>query len=661
MKPGSIVTLLATLFSIIAHAEPPTSGNLPGDRMLADYFADETAAIAARSLSDIQSSDDWSAHKADYRRQLAEMLGLDPMPERTDLHVTLTGKLETPQFTVEKLYFQSLPHLYVTANLYIPKNLTGPVPAILYVCGHSQVKKNGIAYGAKSDYQTHGAWFARNGYVCLMIDPLQLGEIEGIHHGLYRQNMWWWMSRGYTPAGVEAWNSMRAIDYLQSRPEVDKEKIGMTGRSGGGAYSWWTAALDDRVKVAIPVAGITDMHNHIVDGTIEGHCDCMFMVNTYRWDFAQVAALVSPRPLLISNSDKDTIFPLDGVERLHFKVREIYHLQKADANLGLLITEGPHKDTQDLQVPAFRWFNRFFKNDIGPLTDSLVTRQFSPEELRVYTPGQEPADQINTKIQETFVPMAATPKVPASPEEWTKQRDTWRATLLAKSFMAWPTQPAALDLKPMGEDQGYEFTSQPHVRLALFIKGPLQPGAKRINLHILDAASWPNFDPQASGKDSDVIDAYLAVRGVGPAAWTADEKKLIQIRRRFGLLGTTMESMQAWDIRRGLAALRSIDGMKDLPITLEAGGTMAGCALYASLFEPPVAALQLHNLPTTHHDGPQFLNVLKTLDIPAAVAVAAQRSNVRLIQANTPAWNYPAAVSSALGWPRERLQISAAP
>ena len=103
--------------------------------------------------------------------------------------------------------------------------------------------------------------------------------------------MWWWNSRGYTPAGVEAWNCMRALDYLETRPEVDKTRFGVTGRSGGGAYSWWITALDDRIKVAVPVAGITDLQNHVVDGAVEGHCDCMFIVNTYRWDYPQVAAL----------------------------------------------------------------------------------------------------------------------------------------------------------------------------------------------------------------------------------------------------------------------------------------------------------------------------------------------------------------------------------
>ena len=261
------------------------------------------------------------------------------------------------------LYFQSRPHLYVTGNLYLPKKRNGRAPAILYVCGHSASRKNGISYGNKTNYQHHGAWFAQNGYVCLVIDTLQMGEIEGIHHGTYRENMWWWNARGYTPAGVETWNSIRAIDYLVSRPEVDPDRIGMTGRSGGGAYSWYAAALDDRIKAAVPVAGITNLHNHVVDGCVEGHCDCMYMMNTYRWDYPQLAALLAPRPLLISNTDRDKLFPFDGVVDIYQKVRRLYELDGKGDDIALQMAGGPHEDLQVLQLYALQWFNQYLKGE----------------------------------------------------------------------------------------------------------------------------------------------------------------------------------------------------------------------------------------------------------------------------------------------------------
>ena len=294
-------------------ADQPTLDTRRADGMLADYFRAETAKLRSKCLTDVKTLEDWQSKRRIYREQLFKMLGLQPFPQKTDLHPVITGKVEHELFTVENIHFQSRPGLYVTANLYIPQGLEEPAPTVLYVCGHARVKKDGISYGNKTAYQHHPAWFARHGYVCLIIDTLQLGEIEGIHHGTYREKMWWWNSRGYTPAGVEAWNCIRALDYLETRKEVDANRFGVTGRSGGGVYSWRIAALDDRIRVAVPVAGITDLQNHVVDGCVEGHCDCMYMVNTYRWDYPLVAALVAPRPLLISSSDKDRIFPLDGV------------------------------------------------------------------------------------------------------------------------------------------------------------------------------------------------------------------------------------------------------------------------------------------------------------------------------------------------------------
>ncbi|MHC4544665.1 MAG: alpha/beta hydrolase family protein, partial [Planctomycetota bacterium] len=475
-------------------------GTSPSDRMLAEYFRAETAKLRDQCLDDIKTLDDWKSKREVYRKQLFEMLGLDPLPEKTDLKPVITGKIEHDEFTVEKIYYQSRPGLYVTGNLYIPKGLEKPAPTVFYVCGHGRIKKDGISYGNKAKYQHHAAWFARHGYVCFTIDTLQLGEIEGTHHGTYRYKMWWWNSRGYTSASVEAWNCIRALDYLETRKEVDKDRIGVTGRSGGGAYSWWITTLDDRIKVAVPVAGITDLQNHVVFGCVEGHCDCMYIVNTYRWDYPLVAALVAPRPLLISNSDKDNIFPLDGVVRLHEKVRNVYRLYNAEKNLGLHITEGPHKDTQEMRIHAFVWFNRFLKGD-NSLIDKPAVGFFEAEQLKVF--DKLPEDQINTKIHELFVAKAPPPSVPQSASEWTKQRKTWIKSLREKSFRGWPSESDAgpLDIKSVFSVEkygirfsAYDFTSQPYVRLRLYTAQ--RAGLNKVEMvmfDVLDEEGWKEW------------------------------------------------------------------------------------------------------------------------------------------------------------------------
>ena len=143
--------------------------------------------------------------------------------------------------------------------------------------------------------------------------------------------------------------------------------------------------------------------------------------------------------------------------------------------------------------------------------------------------------------------------------------------------------------------------------------------------------------------------AYVCPRGIGPAAWTGSEKQQIHRLRRFYLLGQTLDSMQVWDIRRAIAALRETPFGK-APLWLQSQHTMAGNTLYASLFEDGIVRLDLHRLPASHEAGPTYLNVLKFLDIPQAAAIAAERTRVRIYAPDKSAWSFPAQVAEKFGW-----------
>src|SRR4051812_37742759 len=277
----------------------------PGDEMIEKYLAAETDKLSQKFLDGAKTLDEWKQKRPRLYQEYMDMLGLWPIPEKTPLKATKTGEIEAHGVIVEKVHFQSKPGLYVTANVYRPKAQGQPslgvrkLPAIVYVCGHSNRGRD----GNKTAFQDHGFWFANNGYVCIVLDTLQLGEIAGIHHGTYgirsgktpAETRWWWHSAGYTPAGVECWNGIRAIDYLLTRPEVDPEKIGVTGISGGGAATFWIAAADDRVKVAVPVSGMSDLESYVTNKVVNGHCDCMFVHNAYQWEWTTILALFAPK------------------------------------------------------------------------------------------------------------------------------------------------------------------------------------------------------------------------------------------------------------------------------------------------------------------------------------------------------------------------------
>ncbi len=675
--------ILALATAAVA-AEPAIAP--PGNRQLADYFNREVTSIEANAMTLPPNAEEWIAQRTTMRHQLEEMLGLDPMPARTPLNATKTNEQTIEGgVIVESLHYQSMPGLYVTANFYRPAKVEGKLPAILYVCGHASVKgKDGTPLGNKTHYQHHGAWFARHGYVCLVIDTVQLGEIAGEHHGTYSGKRMWWMSRGYTPAGVEAWDGMRGIDYLVSRPEVDPERIGVTGRSGGGAYSWWIAALDERVKVAAPTAGITTLRNHVVDGAVEGHCDCMFMVNTYRWDYERVAALVAPRPLLICNTDKDRIFPLDGVYSVYASVRNLYKTLGAEAKIGLQIAEGPHQDVQPLNTGAFAWFERWLKGAKPMDTFDDAARQVvDPEKLRVFS--GLPKDERNTHIDEEFVSAAKVPAVPSSANAFAKQRDEWMKALKGKVFAGWPREAEPLNVREVGQAEhdgvvlrAWDFVSQEPFNLRLWVAqkaGATPDQLKLIVLNVLDQEGWSDFARMMAGhfaplfsaadrKDADgagfadekkMFDtqpwamAYVAPRGVGPTAWTGADKQQIHRLRRFYLVGQTLDGMQVYDIRRAIAALRTTDFAKPA-LWLQSQNIMAVNTLYASLFETDIARLDLHQPPPSHVNGPTYLNVIKSLDVPQAAAMAASHARLRIYTSDKEAWKFPADTADRLGW-----------
>ncbi|MEZ6112572.1 MAG: hypothetical protein R3C99_16390 [Pirellulaceae bacterium] len=151
--------------------------------------------------------------------------------------------------------------------------------------------------------------------------------------------------------------------------------------------------------------------------------------------------------------------------------------------------------------------------------------------------------------------------------------------------------------------------------------------------------------------------AYVAPRGVGPTAFDLSERKQTQHRRRFYLLGQTLDGMQVYDARRAIQALRTLDDQDGVPLWLQSQRQMAGVTLYASLFEPRITRVDLHDLPRDHRNGPYFLNVSRILNMPQAVALAADRSKVVLYQSDKEGWQWPKTLAKQLSWDAKQLQI----
>ena len=425
----SRLSVLLIAFIVISNVSPAaeTSPLTPADKTIRQYLTAQANVLERDFFPGVKTQADFEKIRPELKRQYLEMLGLWPLPEKTPLHATTTGRIDDkPDFTVEMIHFQSRPGLYVTANLYLPKPLNGKAPAILYQCGHRNEKRD----GNKSGYQDFGIWFARHGYVCLVTDSLQLGEIAGIHHGTYRENRWWWHSLGYTPAGVECWDAIRAINFLCSRPEVDAERIGATGISGGGSATMWITAADERIKASAPTSGMSDLEYYVGEDGVNGHCDCMFLYNSARWNWTQIPALIAPRPLLFVNSDADGIFPMSGNNRVINRLEWLYARWGLGDKVTAVVSVGGHGYRTDLRREVFEFFNRYLKNSLAPVTDpdsgnatvdgDKSTHLIDHAALRVFKEDKDiPADAINARADRFFITPAKV-DVPA-PENF----ETW--------------------------------------------------------------------------------------------------------------------------------------------------------------------------------------------------------------------------------------------
>ncbi len=609
--------LITAMAAAGARGEEPTA--------IYSVLIQRAEALSARSLAELPSRSGWEADVPAKRKQWLEMLGLDPLPPRTEMHVTVTGTLDRGHYVIEKLHFQPIPGCRIAANLYRPKTVAGRLPAVVYVCGHSKA--------GKFHYQPHPRWFGEHGYVALILDPIQVGENGGFHHGVYRNRWWHWYSQGYSPAGVEVWAAMRAFDYLTTRPDVDPERFGMTGLSGGGTISWFTGAADERIKVVVPTCQTGTIYQHIRDRTLDGHCDCTYWVNTYGWDFPDVASLIAPRALLVAASTEDVLFRPYAFRDLVHRARMVYRLEGCEDRIGLVEDVFRHGYTPKLRLAIFNWFEKHLKGSDQPVTEDLRDEMEPDEALAVYRTKTPPADDRLKEVDRFFLPLPQTPKV-RDRTQWERHQQESLDRLRRTTFR-W--MPATFEVtgaveRRQGQSETtafrtYEFSSEPGMPIRAHLGIPLNgPQPYPLVVTPMSPEAETSFSLQNTGIAGALADragvASVSVRGTGEGSigpgleWT--------VRRAYPLLGQSLPERQTFDLLQAIAMLRKQPNVGR--IVVYGKGRNAALAIYAALIDPQIEEIILDDPVTTHWDsGPEFLAVLKVGDLPHNLALAFPR------------------------------------
>jgi dienelactone hydrolase len=306
--------------------------------------------------------------RAKTRETLLKCLG--DMPPRPDPRkVKVVSREDKGDYILERFEFYNGVDMVVPGILLVPKNRKGPVPAIVGLHGHGSSKES-ICTDPKSS-QLIGPLLAKKGYVVAAIDACFNGERVGkgpagprLDKGAYPQELS--LFKLYLWQGRCLWGMMLReeqclLDYLETRPEVDKERIAATGMSMGCTRSWWLAAIDDRIKAVVGVACFTRYTELIAHGNLRKHGIYYFVPGVFKhFDTEAINALIAPRPHLELSGDQDGGAPTDGVMMLEKKLGPLYRLYgKPDRFLSVIYKGTGHEYLPEMKVEMLAWFDRY--------------------------------------------------------------------------------------------------------------------------------------------------------------------------------------------------------------------------------------------------------------------------------------------------------------
>ncbi len=324
----------------------------------------------------------WEKRARSLREHILVSMGLWPNPARSPLNAEITHRVERDRYSIENVRFQSLPGFYVTGNLYRPAG-DGLRPAILNPHGHW--KEGRLNHEPDGSIPARCINFALQGYVAFAWSMAGYNDSTQLAHRTFgddRKQLW-----GLSLMGLQLWNGMRSVDFLQSLPDVDNSRIACTGASGGGTQTFMLTAVDDRVRAAAPV--------NMVSAHMQGGCICENGPNLrIETNNMEIAALAAPRPLLLVSASGD--WTVNTPEMEYPAIRAVYALYDAEDCLAEVQIDAGHNYNAASREAVYAWFGKWMldSESDGRISEQPIEPE-PPDSMLAVTPDSRPEDWVD--------------------------------------------------------------------------------------------------------------------------------------------------------------------------------------------------------------------------------------------------------------------------
>lgn len=564
-----------------------------------DQIAQQELQKRAEAINSVHTVADVERRKQFVRKTLVDILGGLPDYDGP-LNARITGQIQADGYTIEKVIYESLPHFYVTADLYRPAQ-PGRYPAILFQSGHTQE--------GKAEPERAAANLALKGFVVLAFDPVGQGEREQTYNRDIGGVLAGWSVNEHIQAGAQSilvgeavgryfiWDAKRSLDYLVSRPDVDSTRVGAVGCSGGGALTSFFGALDSRVK-AVVAACYPNSYRLLFAGP-DPDSEMSFPEFLSRGlDVADFVELSAPTPWMIQATEHDYFTP-EGGRLVYEEARRWYALYGAEDKLRFFVGPGPHGTPLESREAIYEWMIRWLKDGQGDIHEQPV-KLFSNFDLLVTRTGRVEDEPGSRKLYQLILDGFHAKETPGTLAEL-------EARLRELGIPTEGSLPIVKVLDqtsdPYGVRQRISFESEPGIEISAKLYLPPLPGKKPAVLLVYDGMS-SDWIPSADWLAEEMAKRGRVVLEFDPrdSPGEFDHRPFLGnwiTNSRANQIGRNLPAMRAHDILRGVDLLAARSDVDPASIRAAARGVKGVWLLLAAAADPRIRKVWLDRSPTS--------------------------------------------------------------